>query len=173
MRPGIAMQCATHPSVETELACGKCGKLICPRCLHHTPVGARCRECANIRRLPMYHISAGHLLRGLAAALATGAVLGGIWGALLPFGAFFFYGLLLGLGLGYGVGEAVSVAANRKAGPPLQALAAAGVVVAYLVRSAILASALRNVAIIDIVTNDLFGYIVVVLGVVVAMGRVR
>ena len=167
------MQCAAHPSVETELACGKCGKPICPRCLYHSPVGARCRECANIRRLPTYQISTAYLLRGLAAALATGAVLGAVWGVLLPFGVSFFFGLLLGLGLGYGVGEAVSAAANRKAGPPLQALAAAGVVVAYLVRSAILASTLRNVAVIDILTDDLLGYIVVILGVVVAMGRLR
>src|SRR3990172_507287 len=100
------MHCATHPSVETELACGKCGKPICPRCLVHTPVGARCRQCANIRRLPMYYISLGALLRGLGAALATGVVLGGLWGLLLPFGTPFFYGLLLGLGLGYAIGEA-------------------------------------------------------------------
>lgn len=167
------MQCAAHPSVETELACGKCGKPICPRCLYHTPVGARCRECANIRRLPMYHISLAYLLRGTAAALVAGALLGGVWGVLFPFRVFFFFGLLLGLGLGYAVGEAVSLATNRKAGPPLQALAAAGVVVAYLVRSAILASALRHVAVIDIVTNDVFGYLVLLLGVVVAVGRVR
>lgn len=121
----------------------------------------------------MYQISVGYFLRGLAAALATGAVLGGIWGLLIPFGASFYFGLLVGLGLGYAVGEAVSAATNRKAGPPLQALAAAGVVAAYLVRSAVLASALKKVAISDILTEDLFGYVVVILGVVVAMGRVR
>ncbi|OGO50862.1 MAG: hypothetical protein A2148_07870 [Chloroflexi bacterium RBG_16_68_14] len=167
------MQCAAHPSVETELACGKCGTPICPRCLYHTPVGARCRSCANIRRLPTYQISAGYLLRGLAAALAAGAALGAVWGVLLPFGAFFFYGLLVGLGLGYGVGEAVSAATNRKAGPPLQVIAAIGVVVAYLVRSAILASTLRDVAVRDLLMEDIFGYIVVILGVAVAIGRVR
>ncbi|MDZ4277860.1 MAG: hypothetical protein U1B78_01845 [Dehalococcoidia bacterium] len=167
------MQCATHPSVETELACGKCGKPICPRCLHHTPVGARCRQCANIRRLPTYQISAGYLARGAGAAAGAGAVLGVVWGVLLPFGPAFFLGLLVGLGLGYAIGEAVSMATNRKAGPPLQAVAAGGVVVAYLVRSALLASALRNVALIEIVTNDVFGYIVAILGVVVAMSRVR
>lgn len=166
------MQCATHPSVETELACGKCGKPICPRCLYHTPVGARCRQCANIRRLPMYQISAGHLLRGLGAAAASGAVLGGLW-ALIPFGVGFYFGLLLGLGVGYAAGEAVSAATNRKAGPPLQALAAGGVVLAYLVRSVILASAARNVELRDLLTEDVFGYVVVILGVVVAMGRVR
>ncbi len=167
------MQCAAHPSVETELACGKCERPICPRCLYHTPVGTRCRDCANIRRLPTYQISTPYLLRGAAAAFGTGAVLGAVWGVLLPFGAFFFFGVLLGLGLGYGVGEAVSRAANRKVGPPLQALAAVGVVVAYLVRSAILASALQNIAVIDIITQDVFGYLVVILGALVAIGRVR
>ncbi len=167
------MQCAAHPSVETELACSKCGKAICPRCLHHTPVGARCRECANLRPLPQYQISAGYLLRGLGAAVATGVVLGGLWGILVPFGGFFLFGLLLGFGLGYAVGQAVSVVTNRKVGPPLQALAAAGVVIAYLVRSAILASALKHVDIVELVTNDLSGYVVLVVGVVVAMGRVR
>jgi hypothetical protein len=167
------MQCAAHPSVETELACGKCGRPICPRCLYYTPVGTRCRDCANIRRLPTYQLSSKHLLRGFAAALLAGALLGGLWGVLIPFGAFFFFAVLLGLGLGYAVGEAVSVSTNRKAGPPLQAIAASGVVVAYLVRSAILASELRHVAAIDIITNDLSGYIVLILGAVVAMGRVR
>jgi hypothetical protein len=167
------MQCATHPSVETELACSKCGKPICPRCLYHTPVGARCRQCANVRRLPTYQVSAPLLLRAGGAALGSGVALGGLWGVLLPFGASFLFGLLLGLGLGYAVGEAVSWSANRRAGPPLQALAALGVVVAYLVRSAVLASALRGIDLADIVTEDLFGYVVVLLGVVVAMGRVR
>jgi len=167
------MQCATHPSVETELACGKCEKPICPRCLHYTPVGVRCRACANLRRLPQYDISAAYLLRGLAAALVVGAVLGGLWGVLLPFRVSFFFGLLVGFGLGYGVGEAISAATNRKVGVPLQALAAGGVVLAYVVRGAILASGLRNVSFVEVVTEDVFGYIVVVLGVVVAMGRLR
>ena len=58
------MQCATHPDVETELGCSRCGKAICPRCLVHTPVGARCRECANVRRIPTYNVSADLMLRG-------------------------------------------------------------------------------------------------------------
>jgi len=58
------MQCATHPNVETELACSRCGKAICARCLVHTPVGARCRECANVRRIPTYNVSTGILARG-------------------------------------------------------------------------------------------------------------
>jgi hypothetical protein len=167
------MQCATHPSVETELACGKCGKAICPRCLVHTPVGARCRDCAQLRRLPQYNISTAFMARGAAAALVSGAVLGGLWGFLFPFGIGFYFGLLVGLGVGYGVGEAVSVATNRKAGPPLQALAAAGVIVAYLIHALVLVSSFRDVDFVDVVRRDSFGYVVVVLGVIVAVGRVR
>ncbi len=121
----------------------------------------------------MYHISAAYLLRGTAAALAAGVALGGLWGVLLPFRLFFFLGLLVGLGLGYGVGEAVSLATNRKVGPPLQALAVAGVVVAFLVRSAIIASPYKGIGILDIVTSDIFGLIAVVIAVVIAMGRLR
>ena len=167
------MQCATHPDTETELACGKCEKPICPKCLYHTPVGVRCRECANLKRLPQYNISAAFLARGFGAALVSGAVLGSIWGLVIPFSFSFFLGLLVGVGLGYGVGEAVSIATNRKAGVPLQALAVGGVIIAYLVRSAILASSFRNIELIDIVTDDIFGYIVVVLGAIMAAGRVR
>ena len=167
------MQCATHPSVETELACGKCGKPICPRCLVHTPVGARCRQCANVRRLPTYNIPAQIMVRAGAAAAVGGAVLGGLWVVLFPFGLGFYFGLFLGAGLGYAVGEVVSIAANRKAGPPLQALAAGGVIVAYLVRDAVLASTLRNVSLQELLTRDSLGYVVVILAIVVAASRVR
>ena len=60
-----------------------------------------------------------------------------------------------------------------KAGPPRQALAATGVVVAYLGRDAILASAWKGGGIGDIITNDLSGLIALAIGVAVAMGRVR
>ena len=167
------MQCEAHPSVETELACGKCEKPICPRCLYHTPVGARCRECANIRRLPQYEISPAYLIRGLGAALGVGAAVGGFWGLLLPYSLSFFFGLLIGFGLGYAVGEAVSLAANRKAGPPLQALAVVGVLAAYLLRSALLATRFEQVGIVDAITNDTVGYIAVALAVFIAIGRLR
>lgn len=167
------MQCARHPSVETELACGKCGRPICPRCVYHTPVGARCRECANLRRLPQFELSAPFLLRGLGAALGVGAALGALWGFVIPFGTGFFFGLLAGLALGYGVGEAVSVATNRKQAPPLQWVAVGGVVTAYLVRSAVLAVRAEDVGFGELLRGDLFGYVVVVLASVVAVQRLR
>jgi hypothetical protein len=167
------MQCARHPSVETELACGKCGTPICPRCLVQTPVGARCPTCANVRKLPQYQISTPFLARGFGAGIGAGAALGLVWGAVLPFSPLLLFSALVGLGLGYAVGEAVSFATNRKTGPPLQAAAALGVLVAFLVRGAILSSAIRGIELQDVLRNDPFGWVVVLLAAVVAIGRVR
>ena len=61
--------CARHASVETVLRCGRCETPICPRCSVSTPVGMRCRDCAQVRRPPMYELSGRYLWRALAAAL--------------------------------------------------------------------------------------------------------
>lgn len=160
------MQCATHPSVETELACSRCGKPICPRCLVVTPVGARCRECARMRRLPTYQLGAAFLLRALGASLAVGAAGGTLWGLLLPSRIGAFIGLFLGLGLGYAVGESISWATNRKRGPSLQGIAVAGVLLAYAVRNLVEDAAIFQ-------ANDVLGYVVVAVAAFVAIGRLR
>jgi hypothetical protein len=169
------MQCARHPSVETELACGKCGTPICPKCLVYTPVGARCGDCADVRQLPQFELSTGLLLRGAAAALLLGAGVGAIWG-FLPFQIFFAFGLLggllLGAGIGFLIGEGVAAATNRKVGLPLQLEAACGVILAYLVRSAVLAIRV-DATIFEILTLDTLGLVAVVVAVVVAVLRVR
>ena len=68
--PSGSMRCAAHPQTETYLSCGKCGKPICPACLVQTPVGARCKKCANVRPDLVYHISTPYLLRAIAAGPA-------------------------------------------------------------------------------------------------------
>ncbi len=162
------MQCATHPGVETELACSRCGKPICPRCLVYTPVGARCRECAHLRRIPTYDVAARYLLRGIAAAIG-GGILGGIlWYLLLPrrVSGVAYFALFFAIGLGYAIGETVSWASNRKRGAMLQGTAACGIVIAYLLRNVLQGSGL-------LAANDLFGYVTVGLAIVVAIGRLR
>jgi hypothetical protein len=116
--------CAKHPSVETYLRCGRCDTPICPRCLIMTPVGARCRDCARLRKLPMFDVRPIHYLRGLGAGTGA-AMLGAILLAFLPGRGFF--GLILTLALGFVVGEATSAAANRKRGTWLAAVAALAV----------------------------------------------
>ena len=97
--------------------------------------------------------------------MAAGAALGLAWGLLLP-GNYGFFTVIIGGGVGYGVGESVSLATNRKLAPVLQITAALGVLLAFVIRNLLWTSAV-------LVVDDLFGYIAVVVGVIVAMGRLR
>lgn len=164
------MQCATHPDVETELACSRCGKPICPRCMVQTPVGARCRECANVRRLPVYHVSGATMGRAIGSAAGAGLVIGIAWWLFNPLTCFF-YGAIAGLAFGYAIGELVSLGTNGKAGPPLQAVAVGGVALAYAVRVGLLFAfgtwVMRDLRV------DLCGLVAVVLGGLTAVGRLR
>jgi hypothetical protein len=163
--------CARHPTVETALRCSKCETPICPRCLVPTPVGARCPDCAQIRRIPTYNISGETYARAIAAAAIGGVVLGGVWAFLDPLT----YGLLLaalaGLALGYGIGGLISFATSRRAGPPVQAIAVAGVLLAYGVRVGLLLS-LTTFDLGDLRT-DLAGLIVAGLAAFSAASRLR
>ncbi len=125
-----ALACATHRDVVTYLRCGKCDKPICPRCLVQTPVGARCRECAQLRSLPQFRVSPRHYLRAAGASLGMGAVGGFVW-ALLPFGGFLSF--MISAGLGYLIGEGVNRATNRRVDLGIKTIAALGVVLAFIV----------------------------------------
>ncbi len=164
------MQCATHPAVETELKCSRCEKAICPRCMIQTPVGGRCRECANARKIPTYNMGTDTLLRAAGGAIGAGAVLGTAWWLFIPLQGFFF-GAIMGLAVGYGVGELVSLATNRRAGPPLQVIAVAGVVVAFVVRTGLLLSA--GDWVLESLRSDLTGIVALGVAAFVAAGRLR
>jgi len=129
--------CARHPQTETVLRCGRCDTPICPRCLVQTPVGARCRDCANVRRLPTLDVSPVYLARGAAAALASGVAVGAAWGFLLGdrlvFG--FLVIIVIALAVGWPIAESVGIATNHKRGPTLQACAVVGVLIAYVVHN--------------------------------------
>lgn len=130
-----------------------------------TDVGARCPACAPRRKLPQLELSPLFLLRGAAATAVAGALLGVAWWVLLP-GGFGFFSIFIGMGLGYGVAECVSMATNRKFGPPLQMIAALGVLLAYVIRNLLTDGAV-------VLTGDIYGYISVIVGVIVAAGRLR
>lgn len=159
------MQCARHPKTETELACGRCGTPICPRCSVMTDVGARCPDCAPSRPLPQFEVGPIWLLRGALAAAISGAALGAAWWLIIP-GRLGLLGILLALLLGYAVGESVSRASNRKAGTALQVIAAAGIAVAYVTRNLLAREGAFP-------ADDFFGYVVLIVAAVVAIGRLR
>ncbi len=127
------MRCATHPEVETNLRCGKCGKPICPKCLVQTPVGARCRDCAQLYRLPIYRVSTQYYLRAVGTGLGMAIVCGIVWGVVRGVVPFFYLNFLLAAGAGYAVGEVVSLSVNRKRGTGLAVVAGTAVVISYLV----------------------------------------
>ena len=160
------MQCAADPEVETELACSRCGTPICPRCLVQTPVGARCRACAQLRRPPMYQVTTGAVAKGAGAMLLLGLAVGALWGFLLPggFGLFLLLAFFVGPALGVAFATVLDKATNRKRGSVIFGLALGGLVVAYLTRLAISGVPIQG---------DLFGLLLIALAGFAAAGRLR
>jgi hypothetical protein len=131
------LECAFHPGVPTVLRCGKCDRPICPRCLIQTPVGGRCRDCAQMRRLPMYEASPADLVRGALVAIGLGIAGGvglGFFVVLFPrLGLLFSF--LVTLGLGYVIGGFFSDLMNRKQATPMKVLLGTSIVLAFILRS--------------------------------------
>lgn len=127
------MKCATHPDVETNLRCGKCDKPICPKCMVQTPVGARCRECARLNKLPTFRLSTQYYLRAIGTALGMAAVTGSVWGLISGYIPFVYANILLGAAVGYAIAEVIGLAVNKKRGIPLAVIAGIAVGLSYLV----------------------------------------
>lgn len=125
------MRCATHPEVETELTCNKCGKAICPRCMVYTPVGVRCRECAQLRRVPTYDVLPTQYAIAALAGIGSAVVAGVAWALMLS--AVPFVGFFISMGVGYVLGELIGLSVNRKRGTRLQIIAGVSVFVSYVV----------------------------------------
>ena len=123
-------RCSFHPEVETGLACGRCGRYICPRCMVQTPVGSRCPDCARVTRHPTFDVQPSYYLRASLSGGVVGVVGGVIWALSLGVP---FLPWLVAIGVGYFVGEAVSLASNRKRGTGLAVTAGASVALAALV----------------------------------------
>lgn len=166
--------CATHPNVETGLACGRCGTLICPRCLVQTPVGARCKPCARLRRLPMYDVTPLAVSKAVGASLALGAAMGAVWGVLFPGGIGFLLLLAFFIGppIGYFFADVLGRVTNRKRGPVMQGIAVGGLVFAWVVKS-LVAAAVFETSLARAFQGDLFGLILLALACAGAITRLR
>jgi hypothetical protein len=163
------MQCEAHPNVETELRCGKCERPICPRCMVQSPVGARCRDCANLRRPVQYTVDSTLLVRAAGAALGVAVGVGLLWAYLLPrlISVLGFFSFFAAIGFGWLVAEAMGRAAKRRRGTEMRLIAVAACVIVYLV---------HNLAVPGhtlVPQNDLYGYVFVVIAGLVAAGYLR
>ena len=168
--PAVAY-CERHPDTETELRCGRCEALICPRCLVHTPGGVRCPDCAQLRRPPMYELSAGHYLRAALVSVPL-AVAFGLAGAILlrPGPAAGFFALIIALIGGSAAGSAAAAAIARvtggKRGMAMQLFAVATFGFAGALRLLLTDS-------LDVATRDVPGTLALIVAVIVAWGRLR
>jgi hypothetical protein len=165
---GDITYCERHPNVETYLRCGRCGTLICPRCLVQTPVGARCPDCANLRNLPTFDVSGIFIARGLAAAVVSGVVVGAFWGYISGGRGFGlgFLTIFVGIGIGWAISEAVSMATNRKRSSTLAFCAIQGVIIAFFVHNFVVGSALLP-------RNDIWSYVAAVIAGVYASSKLK
>lgn len=128
-------QCPRHPETKTLLSCGRCGDPICPRCMVHTHVGARCPNCAQVKRVPTYDVSTKFLSRAVVTSVLVSvacAVLFILLGRPLLFRVPYLDILAL-VAIGYAVGESVSAVANRRRGRTLQYTVSGGLILAYLI----------------------------------------
>lgn len=143
----LTVTCANHPKQETAVRCGKCGKPICTRCMVTTPVGMRCRDCAQLRRLPQFDVGTGLLLRAVPAGLVTSLL---VWYlvAYIPFFRFF-----LGILVGVAVGEVMSRLARRRSNILLEASAVLVIVIGFFGAVALRDLGSGGTAIRDIATN--------------------
>lgn len=121
-----AIYCANHPTVETLLRCNKCNKPICQRCGVRTPVGIRCRQCAQMRRPPMYVLGPLHYLLAALVALPASFLAGLVMQRMGIFLAFF-----LGAAVGGLVAEVV-YRVTRKRGRSLAWLVSVCIVLGAL-----------------------------------------
>jgi hypothetical protein len=97
-----------------------------------TPVGARCPNCARVRRLPTYELSLNWYLRAIGAAVGAAIVVGLLWTLVSSFIPFRFLNLILAGGAGYLIGEITSRAVNRKRNLWLAVIGSLAFLLSYL-----------------------------------------
>ncbi len=157
------MSCTHKNFPETTLRCGKCEKLICPDCMVETPVGARCRECARLYKLPTFRVNARHYLIASLVGLGMAVVTGIIWAFVERVFRFPYLSFILSGLTGVAIGEVIGLSVNRKRGIGLAIIAGFSMLLSYL--TAILVPWGFYPGLIDI--------LVVAIGVYFAVSRLR
>lgn len=160
-------RCHWHPEVETRLSCSRCQKHICTQCVIQAPVGIRCRDCGRAAPMPTYDVRPTYYARAIAAAAAAAVGGGLLWWLLnLTLNSLFGRVPLLhfvgALAVGYAAGNLISLSVNGKRGAGLALIAGGSVAIAFLISSRLTGPSF-----------DLMGLLLLVLGVFIAVQRVR
>jgi len=135
--------------------------------LVQTPVGARCSDCAGLKRIPVYEITPIQYLKALGVGLGSAIVFGIIWGWFSGF--ILFFNFFLAAAIGYAIGEVISLSVNRKRGAGLQTLGGLCVALSYIVSNIELSGG-------TLIYFAEFGFLdilAVAVGIFVVVGRLR
>lgn len=96
-------------------------------------MGARCSECAALKRLPTYEITPLQYLKAVAVGSGLAIALGITWTFLWKLIPIYFLNLFLAAGVGYALGEVISISVNHKRGIGLQIIGSFCVALSYTV----------------------------------------
>ena len=169
--------CLRHPETASNLRCGRCGDLICPKCMVQSPVGARCPDCANIGQAPIFRATPTEFSRAIVLSI-VGALAFGVAYAIavwilwvLPLG--FMIGnvaasFIIALG-GAPVGEYVRRVGKYKLDARLRIVAALTVLGIWMVGFTVA----TMLGVWNGVFLNIVAYIGLGVGIYVAMNRVR
>jgi len=126
------LRCKNHPKSETRLRCSKCDEPICTSCLVQTPVGYRCHECAQLRRLPQFSVGPSLLARAVPAGLLVSAL---CWFAasFVPYLGFF-VAILVGVAVSEVMGRLALRRSNRWLEGSAVLCVVTGMVIAYTIQ---------------------------------------
>jgi hypothetical protein len=136
--------CYRHPERETLIRCGRCDRPICLQCQVRHPVGVRCRDCAQIRKDPLTHLTPAQYVLAFVSALGA-SIAGGFIAPFLGILFAFFVGPIIGGAIAEFVGRVI----GYKRGLPLQILVCVcivlGVFIAQIIRVVAVGGPLRAV----------------------------
>ena len=97
---------------------------ICIKCVIHTPTGIKCKNCANLKKIPTFEITPVYFIRGIISIMITLT--------LFTIGLYFlnsyiisgvFINLLAIIVLGFLIGQTLSFSVNYKRGKFLKLIA--------------------------------------------------
>jgi hypothetical protein len=98
-----------------------------------TPVGIRCRECANLKRSPIYQVALSQYLVAIGVGVGLAIALGLAWTFLRCILPFLFINFFIAAGVGYAIGELISLSVNRKRGLGLMIIGSLCLILSYFV----------------------------------------
>ena len=99
------------------MACGRCGRPLCPDCVRHGATGVRCEDCLRLPARARGLATSDQIIRASAAAFAVGAAGGAVLGWLS------WVNPVTGLVLGFAVGSAAFFAGGRHRDVAIQGIA--------------------------------------------------